>query len=374
MKKIILIILVVCQLTAIVSCAADRALPQQETPPSQITAQSESPGQMTVTAITEPAATKSMSSTISVSAQGPYTTGNSVVVDKLAIITTEKSRDPEWHSVQPILKKYGTDRILHVTWPGPYMEENAKMIELVDNLSTDASIKAVIVNPAVPGTIEAFQTLREKRKDILVIFCNPVVNIFGIREVDIARTADLILTMDHLGMAPDMVTQAQKLGAKTFVHYSTDRYRMDPVTAKQHDLIRDNCETLGIQFISVIIPDPLSEEPPDAHVFLTNSIQETTARYGKDTAFFLKMIGSSLPGTLIKEVVDTGALFPQPAYPSPFSGLDYGLFGTYIFGDGCEVNPVTYEETYISIADPSVFIERTRAALAEKNMLGRVST
>ena len=151
MKKIILIILVLCQLTAIASCADDTTLSQQEPASSLITANTDSTGS-TGGNIDNSENNGNTDSTGNTGNSGGIINSNDInhadiagtSVGKLAIITTAKSRDAERHSVQPILEKYGTDRILHVTWPGNFMDAQAQMVELVDNLSADESIKFVI--------------------------------------------------------------------------------------------------------------------------------------------------------------------------------------------------------------------------------------
>jgi hypothetical protein len=82
------------------------------------------------------------------------------------------------------------------------------------------------------------------------------------------------------------------------------------------------------------------------------------ARYGEDTAFFSTNCAMQIP--LIKSVVDTHAIYPQPCCPSPYHGFPSAL--------GIET------QRGGQMVDVNYMIDETRKIAASKNMLGRLST
>ncbi|MTI95512.1 MAG: DUF3798 domain-containing protein [Firmicutes bacterium] len=269
---------------------------------------------------------------------------------KIAIITSDESWGGQWHTVQPVIDKFGADKVIHATWPSSWQDPEqmiAERIEVVDKLGEDLGVKAIIVNPAVPGINAAFEKLRETRKDIFVVYCQPHDIHYGI-EHELAQTADLIIARDELGMGSAMVEQAHKLGAKTFVHYSIESQMMIPIFFERRALISQKCDDLGIEFVDHTTLDPRAGE------FLTRVIPRMVEEYGKDTAFF--GTHCELQPWIIEEVVNTGAIYPQPCCPSPFHGFDRVVFDTVI-RDG----------------NAQDFIDSTRTYLAEHDMLGRFS-
>ena len=81
------------------------------------------------------------------------------------------------------------------------------------------------------------------------------------------------------------------------------------------------------------------------------------AKYGKDTAFFSTNCAMQVP--LIKAVVDTGAIYPQPCCPSPYHGFPSAL--------GIEI-PEDKK------ADIGYLVDEIKRIMAEKGMTGRTST
>ena len=60
-----------------------------------------------------------------------------------------------------MIKRYGDSSnggiITHVTYPDNFMQEQETTIIQITALADDPLMKAIIVNQAVPGTVEAFQ-------------------------------------------------------------------------------------------------------------------------------------------------------------------------------------------------------------------------
>ncbi|MDI9371160.1 MAG: DUF3798 domain-containing protein [Synergistaceae bacterium] len=272
---------------------------------------------------------------------------------KVAIITnTVSQNEEEYRSAQQMVDKYG-DRIVHVMWPDNFMAEQEQMVGILSKLAHDSSIKAVIINQAVPGTNPAIDKLREIRRDVFIVYASPQEN-----PPDVAEKAHLILMPDELEMGNTIPMQAQKLGAKVFVHYSFPRHMSQVLLSGRRELMKAKCAELGIEFVDATAPDPMGDSGlPGAQQFILEDVPKMVEKYGKDTAFFSTNCAMQIP--LIKSVVDTGAIYPQPCCPSPYHGFPTAL--------GVESD--------LSRTDNlQHVIDETRRILKEKGVEGRLST
>jgi predicted small lipoprotein YifL len=273
---------------------------------------------------------------------------------KIAIVTNTLSQnEEEYRSAQQLVEKYGEDKVVHVMWPDNFMTEQEQMISIVTKLGSDPEIKALIINQAVPGTNAAVDKLLETRDDLFIAYCQPQEN-----PPDVAARADLILQADELGMGDNIPVQAQKLGAKTLVHYSFPRHMSIVLLSSRRDLMEAKCKEIGIEFVDATAPDPTGDAGlPGAQQFILEDVPKMVEKYGKDTAFFSTNCGMQTP--LIKASVDAGAIYPQPCCPSPYHGYPSAL--------GIE------STGYTADAMANV-ISETAKKLDEKGVLGRFST
>jgi hypothetical protein len=240
-------------------------------------------------------------------------------------------------------------------------------MQLLETLGGDEAIKAIIVSTSFSGLSAAFEKLREAREDIFLVY-------YSIPDDADTKTPDLILNLDFSGIGSALVEQAYKLGAQTMVYYAFpmvfERY---PHIKKRYEMIKQKCSELGVAFVEVMIPNPLEDHSgPSEQEIIARDIPQKVAQYGKDTAFFAE---PPLPEYMVLEaVIDNGAIFPGASIPAPISAFDRAVFGVYIFDDGYEANPTTYEDAGYTMETVEAFMARTWEALAEKEMLGRVST
>ena len=272
---------------------------------------------------------------------------------KVAIVTnTVSQNEEEYRSAQEMVAKYG-DRVVHVTWPDNFMAEQEQMVSVVAKLAHDPNVKAVIINQAVPGTNAAVDKLLETRKDVFIVYCTPQEN-----PPDVAARAQIIMMPDELAMGNTIPTQAKKLGAKVFVHYSFPRHMSQVLLSSRREIMKKKCAELGLEFVDATAPDPTGDSGlPGAQQFILEDVPKMVAKYGKDTAFFSTNCAMQIP--LIKSVVDTGAIYPQPCCPSPYHGFPTAL--------GIE-SDLSKQDNIKHV------IDETRRILKEKGMTGRLST
>ena len=285
---------------------------------------------------------------------------------KIAIVTsTVDQNEEEYRSAEILKAKYGEDKIVHRTWPVNISTEGEQMITVLQNIASDLSIKAVIINPAVINTNAAVDKLLEKRDDMFIAYCSPAEN-----PQDVTVRADLCIHINETEMGEAMVMQAKALGADTFVHYSFPRHMSIPTLSIRRDNIREVCEREGIRFVDLTAPDPTGDAGiPGAQQFIFEDVPKQVAVLGKNTAFFATNCAMQYP--LISQVVNEGAIFPIPCCPSPFHGFpaalgiaDHICTGEYD-ADGNEI------VRFLSLNE---IVEEIRSQLAVRGVAGRLST
>ncbi|MCG8569000.1 MAG: DUF3798 domain-containing protein [Spirochaetes bacterium] len=239
---------------------------------------------------------------------------------KIGIVTgTVAQNEEEYRAAQTMLKKYGADHIVVQTYPDRFMDEQETVIANIAGLASDPDLKALIIVQGVPGTSAAIDKVKEMRDDLLIIVGTP-----GEDPPMIAARADLIFMPDELGMGSAIIEQAKKLGAKTFVHYSFPRHMSYALLAARRELFKENCAKLGLDFVDATAPDPTADGGVSAtQQFILEDIPRMVAKYGKDTAFF--GTNCAMQPAMIKAIVSTKAIYPQPCCPSPTHGFPSAL-------------------------------------------------
>lgn len=271
---------------------------------------------------------------------------------KIAIYTnTVSQNEEEFRSGEQAAKKY-PGMIVTQTMPDNFMKEQETLIANAVSLVSDPAVKALIMNQSVGGAAAAFDKVRAVRPDVLLIAIQPV-------ETDVMPSkADILLQADELNMGYAMPAQAQKLGAKTFVHYSFPRHMSYPLLAQRKEIFKAECEKLGIEFVDATAPDPTGDAGlPGAQQFIIEDVPRKVAEYGKDTNFFSTNCGMQEP--LIKTALAEGAIVAQQCCPSPYHGYP-GALGIQIPED--------------KAGDVEFIIGEIKAKVGAKGGTGRYST
>jgi len=251
------------------------------------------------------------------------------------------------------VKKYGSDMIVHITYPDKFMDEQETTIANIVGLAADPKIKAIIINQGVPGSAAAIKQIKETRDDILFIV--------GVPHEDpamIAAEADICINTDDLKRGETIVALAEQLGAKTFIHYSFPRHMAMELLAQRRDIFREECEKRGIQFVEVEAPDPTGDAGvTGAQQFILEDVPRQIEKYGKDTNFFSTNCAMQEP--LIKSALEGGAIFAEQCCPSPYHAYPGAL--------GIEIP----EE---KAGDVDYILEQITAKIVEKGGAGRFAT
>ena len=273
---------------------------------------------------------------------------------KIGILTgTVSQNEEEYRAAQAAVEKYGEEHVVVMTYPDKFMDEQETTIANVASMAAEENMKALLLIQAVPGSSAAIDKARSINPDLLIIAGVP-----GENPQDIASRADIVFTLDELTMGRTMVEQAQKQGAEVFVHYSFPRHMSYALLSARRDLLKQNCDALGIEFVDATALDPTGDAGlSGAQQFILEDTPRMIDKYGKNTAFFSTNCGLQIP--LIKSVYEGGAIYPQPCCPSPYHGFPAAL--------GIEI-PEDKQ------GDIAFLTEEIKAKMAEKDMTGRMST
>ncbi len=231
---------------------------------------------------------------------------------KIGIVTgTVSQGEEEYQKAQDLKEKYG-DMIVTATYPDNFDKETEQTIQVVTTMAADPKVKVIVFVQAVPGATAAISKVKETRDDILFIsgVCAETPSV-------IAEVSDICMLVDEISMGKTVIEQAEKMGAKTFVHISFERHLgYDTISARQQ-LFKETCAEKNIQYVEATAPDPTGDAGvTGAQAWITENIKTYVDKYGKDTAFFCTNCSMQVP--LIQQVAELGAIFPQQCCPSPY--------------------------------------------------------
>ena len=216
-------------------------------------------------------------------------------------------------------KKYGAENVTLAIYPDNFTEEMDTTVQIVSDLADDPKIKAIIINQAVEGTMDAFKKVKEKRPDILCI-AGETFDVFE----DISESADLVVNNDFVARGYLMIKTAHDLGCDTFVHISFPRHLSYETYSRRVNIMKAACEEFGMKFAMEEAPDPTTEVGvPGAQAFITEHVPEWVKKYGVNSAYFCTNDAHTEP--LIKGLIEHGGYFIEADLPSPLMGYPGAL-------------------------------------------------
>lgn len=273
---------------------------------------------------------------------------------KVGIMTgTVSQGEDEYRGAERAIKKYGRDRIIHKTYPDNFMTEQETTVTQLVEMASDPDVKAIIIAQAIPGTLPAIKKIRRRRADIIFILVAPQED-----PEQIAQYADLAIQTDDLLRGEKIVETAQKMGAKTFLHYTFPRHMSMEILSRRRDLMRKRCEELGVKFVSQNAPDPTGDQGiAGSQMFILEDVPRQIKKHGKEIALF--STNCSMQEPLIRAALDEGAIYPEQCCPSPTHGYP-GALGISI----------TEEEA----GDMMKIRGQISKKIAEKDLTGRFGT
>ncbi len=242
----------------------------------------------------------------------------------IAIMTpTLSSSEDEFRAGENMAKKY-PGMVKHITHPDNFNAEIETTISQIVALADDPLMKAIVIASGGSGFLPAIQKVKEKRPDIIFvtapIWDDPVL---------MAKNIDLCLDTDWVRRGETIARKAQKMGAKTLVHYSFPTHLAKEVIQKRKEMMEKTCKEIGVNFFEVVTPDPQAGDGVAAmQQFLREDLPRQIAKHGKDTNIF----GTNCPmyDVIIDEAIKQGFIVAEQCCPTPLQaypsvmGLEIG--------------------------------------------------
>ncbi|WP_308534303.1 DUF3798 domain-containing protein [uncultured Peptoniphilus sp.] len=227
--------------------------------------------------------------------------------------TVSQSED-EFRAAEAAIEEFGSDVVKNDTYPDRFEAEIETTIQKITAMADDPLMKAVIMNQSVPGTSAAFQKIREKRPDIILVNLTPQEDV-----IMVEGASDLVIDVDNVSRGYRVIKAAKDMGATKFAHITFPRHMSIEMLALRRAIFEEACKDLGLEFISLNAPDPTTDIGiPGAQQYIAENIQSWIDKYGKDTAFFCTNDAHTEP--LLRGVAQGGAIFVEPDLPSPIMG------------------------------------------------------
>ena len=172
-------------------------------------------------------------------------------------------------------------------------------------------MKAIVVVSGQSGLLPALQKVKEKNSDILTVTA-PIWDDPNM----MSQYIDINLDTDWARRGQTIAQKASDMGAKTFIHYSFPTHLAKEAISKRKDMMKSTCESLGIEFVEVVTPDPQAGDGVAAmQQFLREDIPRQIEKYGPDTNIF----GSNCPmyDVIIDEALKLKFIVAEQCCPTP---------------------------------------------------------
>lgn len=242
----------------------------------------------------------------------------------IGIVTgTVSQSEDNLRGAEKVMEKYGAadkgGKIVHITYPDNFMQEMETTISQIVSIADDPEMKAVIVSEGIPGTVEAFRRIKDKRPDIILMTNSA------------HEDPDMLADVTDLGLYPDAIARgylivkaAKDMGADKFVHISFPRHLSYEMLSRRRNIMAETAKDLGMEFIDLSAPDPVSDVGvAGAQQYILEQVPNWLEKYGKKTAFFATNDAHTEP--LLKRISEEGGYFVEADMPSPTMGYPGAL-------------------------------------------------
>lgn len=256
---------------------------------------------------------------------------------RIGIVTGSYSQsEDDRRGAEAFQKKYGEDMVTLAIYPDNFTDEFETMVSIMTGLADDPKMKAIIVNQAVEGTVEAFRRIKEARPDIICI-AGETFDDFD----EMTGVADLVVNNDFVSRGYLIIWTAHELGCDTFVHISFPRHLSYETYSRRVAIMKAACEEFGMTFAMEEAPDPTTDVGvPGAQAYIVEHVSEWVEKYGKDSAYFCTNDAHTEP--LIKGLLEHGGYFIEADLPSPIMGYP-GALDLDLTGAGGDFDKITAE-------------------------------
>lgn len=172
----------------------------------------------------------------------------------------------------------------------------AALASFIVEAAADPRVKALIVDPALPGTAEGFRRAKGARPELLCLACGG-----GDDDLELEASADLVIDLDRVYRAYLIPWGAKKMGAKALVALYTKDEGGDPRATRECAIMTAACADLELKYSVFSVPAGV-----DASAYARAMSGSWLHELGRDTAFYCSE--PQLVAPLIAGAVAGGAI------------------------------------------------------------------
>lgn len=248
---------------------------------------------------------------------------------KIAILVAAEEQYPEDYRAAKQIEAAFPDKVTVREYPAtvPLVAGDPEIMTISREIAADDSYGAIIYAKATQYTYDAVRAAKEVNPEIKTVCVEPEGSVDKL-----ANSSELVICVDWVKAANDIVAQAKAQGAQYFIFFSHNRHisgngaaddgiAMLYATAK--NAVSVACEEQGITFISDTAPDPIHSGGINA---VNRYMREAIGRHAEsyplaegNVALFSS--DAFAQQELINIANEKGYIYISPSFPSAYNGI-----------------------------------------------------
>ncbi len=186
--------------------------------------------------------------------------------------------------------------ILHAALPDKGAASAASVAAFIAGAASDGRLKALVVDPALPGTAEGFRRAREARPGLLLFARGG-----GEDALELEASADLVVDLDRLYRAYLVPWASKRMGARALAAVYKQDEAAEPLAQRERLIMGKACAELGLKYAE--FESPAGSDAVAYTRAMTGSWLQTL---GRDSSFYCA--DPSLVAPLLSGAIAGGAL------------------------------------------------------------------
>jgi hypothetical protein len=243
---------------------------------------------------------------------------------RVVILTSSESISPgEFRGAEAFVSDYA-DRAspssieaVHLLLPDkPKAGRESAITARIIEASGDPHVKAIVVDPALPGTAEGFRRAKEARPDLVCIAGESSED-----DLVIEASSDLVVDLDRVYRAYILAWAAKKMSAQAIIAVYSFEESSAPESARERAIMSHTAADLGLRYIAMTAPEGV-----DAAAFVRARSGAWLRDYGPNATLYCSsesLVQPILAGAIAGGgiVVDAAGSATRAAYAQAL-GLD----------------------------------------------------
>jgi hypothetical protein len=244
----------------------------------------------------------------------------------VVVVTPAEAAAPvEFRGAEALVGAYSAKdskvELSHAVLPGmakPGGRPEAVVASFIAEAASDARVKAIVVDPALPGSAEGLRRSKLSKPGLLCVSGGSREDVLGIE-----ASADLVVDLDRVYRAYLIPWAAKKMGAKALVAAYAQGEYAEPASARERAIMSAASADLGLRYAAMTAPSGA-----DAAAYARAMTGAWLRDYGPDASLYCSdgdLAGTILAGAIAGGgiVVDEAGRATRAAYAAAL-GIDLG--------------------------------------------------